>query len=193
MAFRQARIMRPGGATGGAAVGAAGPAARGGARRETAAGRGPAHGIYGTIVTASVMASAGDELTTPELIVSILVTLAVYWFADVYSEMLGHQLQQEHLPSWRDAGAGLAAAWPMVSASFIPLVVLGLASLTALSDSWAATAGLIAAIVMLAYYAWSAGRAARLHGARLAVVTGAAALLGVLMVVLKNVVLVQLH
>jgi hypothetical protein len=173
---------------------AGGPVARGGPEHgEHANQRGPAHGIYGTIVTASVLASAGDDLTTFELVVSILVTLIVYWVADVYSDLLGHQLQHEHLPSWRDVGTGLAAAWPMVSASFIPLVVLGLARLTSLSDSWAATASLIAAIVMLAFYAWSAGRASRLRGARLAAVTGAAAILGVLMVVLKNVVLVQLH
>jgi hypothetical protein len=155
--------------------------------------RRPADGIYGTIITASVLASAGDELAAPPLALSILITLAVYWLADVYSELLGGHFERGRLPSWPEARATLFAAWPMVSASFIPLVVLALARLSGLSDPRAATAGLVSAIVMLAIYAWAAGHAAQLRGLQLALITALAGLLGVLMVILKNVVLVQLH
>jgi hypothetical protein len=155
--------------------------------------RRPADGIYGTIIAASVLASAGDELAAGPLALSILITLAVYWLADVYSELLGGHFERGRLPSWPEARGTLFAAWPMVSASFIPLVVLGLARLSGLSDRSAASAALVSAIVMLAIYAWAAGHAARLRGLQLAFITALAALLGVLMVILKNVVLVQLH
>ena len=161
--------------------------------RAEPARRRPADGIYGTIITASVLASAGDQLAALPLALSVLITLAVYWLADVYSELVGGHFERERLPSWPEARAALFAAWPMVSASFIPLVVLGVGRLGGLSDASAASAALVTAIVMLAIYAWAAGHAARLRGLQLALITAIAALLGVLMVILKNVVLVHLH
>jgi hypothetical protein len=152
-----------------------------------------AGGIYGTIITASVLASAGDELATWPLATAVLITLAVYWIADVYAELLATQMARERLPTWTEARGTLAATWPMVSASFIPLLVLILAWLLGASSSAAATAALAVAIVMLTLCAWAACRAAGLRGARMLAVTAIAALLGLLMVVLKNVVLVQLH
>jgi hypothetical protein len=153
----------------------------------------PADGIYGTIITASVLASAGDELAAGPLAVSVLITIAVYWLVDVYSELLGGHFERGRLPSWAEVRTAMVIAWPMISASFIPLVVLGLARLSGLSNTNAATAALASALVMLVIYAWTAGHAAQLRGRRLAFVTSIAALLGILMIVLKNVVLVHLH
>jgi hypothetical protein len=152
-----------------------------------------ADGIYGTIITASVLASAGDELATWPLTISVLITLAVYWVADVYAQLLAGQLRQRRLPTWRDVRCALGATWPMVSASFSPLLVLIAAWLFGASSSAGATAALAVAIVILIGYALAACRAAKLRGAPMVLVTAIAAALGVLMIVLKNVVLVQLH
>jgi hypothetical protein len=57
----------------------------------------------------------------------------------------------------------------------------------------AADIALGAAILLLVGHARSAGRAAGLKGRRLTVTTCAAAALGVVLVVLKHVILVQLH
>jgi len=166
-----------------------------GGRGDSADARRPRHAdaIYGTIITASVLASAGDELGTWPLCVAVLITLAVYWVADVYAELLAGQLQQHQLPTWPRVRHALARAWPMVGASFSPLIVLILAWLAGGSAYAAATAALVEAMVILVVYAWSAARAADLHGVRMLLVTGSATALGVLMVVLKNVVLVHLH
>jgi hypothetical protein len=152
-----------------------------------------AAGIYGTIITAAILAAIGGHVHTLPLAVSILVTLLVYWLAEEYAELLGDQLEGGHLPTWADARAALAATWPMVSASYIPLASLVLASLAGASLSAAANAGLTAAVVLLMIYAWSAGRAARLKGRQLLLITAVAGALGVLMIVLKDVVLVHLH
>ncbi len=161
----------------------------------SARARGPrrAADIYGTIITAAILAAAGDHVGTLPLAVSIVVTLVVYWLAEEYAELLGEQLEGGRLPTWPDIRAALAATWPMVSASYIPLLALVLARLLGASPPDAANAALVTAIVLLMICAWSAGRAARLRGRQLFVITSIAGALGLLMILLKDVVLIHLH
>ena len=71
-------------------------------------GRRRAAGIYGAIVTAAILDAAGGHLPTAVLVVSVVVTLLVYWLAEEYAEVLGEQA----------AGAGCRAGhasgrrWP---------------------------------------------------------------------------------
>ena len=46
-----------------------------------------ASGIYGTIITAAVIAAGGNVLSTAELEVTVLVTLLVYWVAEQYAHL----------------------------------------------------------------------------------------------------------
>ncbi|HEY6425257.1 MAG TPA: hypothetical protein VIY28_18855 [Pseudonocardiaceae bacterium] len=163
-----------------------GPSARAPGPRRAAA-------IYGTIITAAVLAAAGNQVPTLPLAVSILVTLLVYWLAEEYAELLGEQLEGGRLPTWADVRTALVATWPMVSASYIPLLSLVLAHLLGASPPAAANVALVTAIVLLTIYAWSAGRAAHLRGRQLLVITSIAAGLGLLMILLKDVVLIHLH
>ena len=155
-------------------------------------GRQRAVGIYGTIVTAAILSSAGDRLSVPDLVVSIVVTLSVYWVAEEYAEILGEQLASGHLPTWPYVRAALAATWPMITASFVPLLFLVAAWLLGAAGPAAANAGLGAAVVELMLYGWSAGGAASLRGKQRCAVTSAAAALGLAMIVLKDVVLIHL-
>jgi hypothetical protein len=152
--------------------------------------RGP--GIYGTIITAAVLAVAGPSESGTDLAVSVLVTLLVYWVAEQYSDLLG-DLHGGHLPSWRSVGSALRGSWGMVSASFFPLGALLFAELLGASTTIAANVGLAMAVLLLMVYAWQAGHAARLTGWRLTIVTSLAAVLGLLMVVLKDVVILSMH
>lgn len=161
------------------------PAARRGRRR--------AAGSYGVIVTAAILTAAGSQLSTAALTVAVVVTLLVYWVAEEYAELLGEHVTSGKMPGRRQIRAELATTWPMVSASFGPLVVALLARLAGASTVTAANAGLTAAIVLLVWHAWSAGRAAQLRGWSLVALTSVGALLGVVMIVLKNLVLVHLH
>jgi hypothetical protein len=161
-------------------------AARSGGRRRAA-------GIYGTIITAAVIAATGVQLTTLALVISVLVTLLVYWVAEEYAELLGEQLEAGRLPTWLEIRTALAATWPMVSASYAPLLALVLARWLGASPSAAANVGLVVAVMLMILYGWSAGRAAQLDGKRLFVITSVAAALGLMMIVLKDVVLIHLH
>ncbi len=152
-----------------------------------------AAGIYGAIITAAILAAAGAKLPTRALSVSVVVTLLVYWIAEEYAELLGEQVEGGHLPTWPYIRGALAATWPMVSASYLPLLALVLARLAGASAAAAANAGLIVAIVLLTVHGWAAGRASHLHGRQLLATTSIAAALGLIMIALKDLVLVHLH
>jgi hypothetical protein len=56
---------------------------------KTDRGRRRAAGIYGAVVTAAVIAAAGEQVRTRALVVTVIVTLLVYWIAEQYAELLG--------------------------------------------------------------------------------------------------------
>lgn len=150
-----------------------------------------AAGIYGLIVTAAVLASAGGHLRTAALVLAVFVTLLVYWLAEEYARV-GEHASAGHLPSWRSVRSSLAVKWPMVSASYVPLLVLVVVRLIGASPPNAAYVALGVTVVMLTFYGWSAGRAVGLHGMSLLLMTAAASALGLLMILLK-IVIAHLH
>ena len=160
---------------------------------DPSSGRRRAAGIYGAIITASIMTAVGGSLPTLTLALSVLVTLVVYWLAEEYAEVLGRQATGGHVPTWAYIRARLADSWPIVSASFLPLAVLVVARLAGASAFVAANFGVGAAIILLIAHGWAAGRAAELKGWQLTVSTSIAAALGLVMVALKNLVLLHLH
>ena len=165
-------------------------------QREPAArnlGQRRAAGIYGAIVTAAILDTVGGHVSTAALAVSVVVTLLVYWLAEEYAEVLGDQVEGGRLPSRASIREALAATWPMVSASFAPLVALVLARLAGADDLAAANAGLVVAVLLLTFHGWLAGRAAQLRGWQLFFATSFAAALGLVMVLLKDLVLTHLH
>jgi hypothetical protein len=157
------------------------------------AGRRRAAGIYGIIITAAVLASAGKALSTPALAVAVFVTLLVYWAAEQYAELLGERAEHGHLPTWPRIRAGLGDTWTMVTACYVPVLALIAGRLLGASASMAANIALAVAVVLLIIHGWAAGRAAELRGIHLVVVTLIAGGLGAMMIVLKNFVLVVLH
>lgn len=156
-------------------------------------GRRRAAGIYGAIITAAILDTAGGKLPTAALVVSVVVTLLVYWLAEEYAEVLGEQAAGGRLPGWAYIRGALAATWPMVSASYLPLLALVLARLAGASALVAANVGLAAAIILLTIHGWLAGRSARLRSWQLLAATSVAAALGLVMIVLKDLVLIHLH
>ena len=156
-------------------------------------GRRRAAGIYGAIITAAILDAAGGHLPTAALVISVVVTLLVYWLAEEYAEVLGEQVEGGHLPSRASIWAALTATWPMVTASYLPLLALVLARLTGASALTAANVGIAAAIVLLTVHGWLAGRAAQLRSWQLVFATSIAAALGLVMIALKDLVLVHLH
>jgi hypothetical protein len=156
-------------------------------------GRRRAAGIYGAIITAAILDVAGGHVSTTALVISVVVTLLVYWIAEEYAEILGEQAAGGHLPSGTSIKRALGSTWPMVTASYIPLLAVVLATAAGASALTAANVGLLVAIVQLMVHGWMAGRAAQLQGWKLLWATSIAAGLGVVMILLKDLVLIHLH
>src|SRR5215472_14309515 len=154
-----------------------GPAAENTGRRRAA-------GIYGAIITAAILVTVGGHAST---------TLLVYWIAEEYAEVLGEHTAGGQLPSRASIQGALAATWPMVTASYLPLLAAVLATLAGASALTAANAGLVVAVVLLTVHGWLAGRAAQLQSWKLLVATSIAAGLGLVMILLKDLVLTHLH
>jgi len=156
-------------------------------------GRERAAGIYGAIITAAILAASGSEQSTRALVTAVVVTLLVYWVAEEYAEVLGEQAEGGHLPTCASIRAMLASTWPMVTASFLPLLAVVIARVLGASALTASNIGLGLAIALLMIHGWSAGRAAQLRGAQLLLSTSVALALGIVMILLKDVVLLHLH
>jgi hypothetical protein len=139
------------------------------------------------------MTAGGVGLATIPLALSVLVTLVVYWLAEQYAELLSEPDRLGHLPRWAHVRASLGDSWPMVTSSFAPLAVLILARLAGASAADAANAGVAVALGLLTLHGWAAARAAQLHRWQLAGATAIAAALGVILVLLKNLVISNLH
>lgn len=152
-----------------------------------------ASGIYGAIITAAILAALGDAFSTDALVVAVIVTLVVYWLAEEYAHLLAEQTEDGHLPTWPHVTDELGATWPMVAASFLPLLALVLTRVFGGSQSVSVNVALTVAVVLILFYAWTAGRAAKLRGAKLFVMIAVAAALGIAMIILKNLVLLHLH
>jgi hypothetical protein len=163
-----------------------GPAAENQGRRRAA-------GIYGAIITAAILDTAGGHVSTAALVVSVVVTLLVYWIAEEYAEVLGEQAAAGHLPNRASIQGALISTWPMVTASYLPLLAVVLAAVAGASTLTAANVGLVVAVVLLTVHGWLAGRAAQLRGRGLVLATSVAAGLGLVMILLKDLVLIHLH
>jgi hypothetical protein len=149
--------------------------------------------IYGTIVTASIMATSGGELPAAAETAAVLITLTVYWIAHEYADLLGSHIAGGQMPGWREIRDALTASWTMVSASYVPLLVLVAATVAGAAATDAASAGLAAAAIELVLYALAAGRAASLGRSPQILIAASAGVLGLAMIGLKVFVLTHLH
>jgi len=145
----------------------------------------PAAGIYGLIVAASVISVVGSEMRTLPLAVAMVVTLVVYWLAEEYAGLIEHA-SAGHPPTWAHIGAALKAKWPLVSASYVPLVTLLGARLLGATPATSAYIALIVIVVLLMAYGWRASASAGMRGLPKFGMTFLAGFLGVLMILLKS-------
>jgi hypothetical protein len=75
--------------------------------------------------------AAGGRLPVPSvkvaydaLVVAVVATLVVYCLAEEYADLLGEQVESGSVPTWNFIRGRLDATWPMVSASYLPLLAL---------------------------------------------------------------------
>lgn len=80
-----------------------------------------AHAIHGTVVGAAALTAASLHGSPGEVVVTVVVTLLVYWVAERYARVLSVAVDGPHrLDAAMEA---LRHSWPMVQTLLIALVV----------------------------------------------------------------------
>ncbi len=156
-------------------------------------GRQRSAAIYGTIITAAVLAAGGNALSTVALEATVFVTVTVYWLAEQYAVLLGEHTHSGQLPSKGEITSSMRASFPMVTSSLIPLLVLFIGRVCGLTAFHAAALAIFTTVVLLIYHGHAAGKEAGLTGPKLLLVTATAGLLGLIMIALKTLLQHQHH
>jgi hypothetical protein len=139
--------------------------------------------IYGLIVSSAVMAAVGPALPLLQLAITVLVTVLVYWVAEQYAAVLATRLDGREMTA-RHIRSSLRHGWPMVQASYAPLLVLSAAGLLGASRTVAVLSALIFTSALLFILGWLARRSGLSGpGQLLSAVIGGA--LGLVMIILK--------
>jgi hypothetical protein len=141
-------------------------------------------GIYGTIISASVLAAAHDDETIT-VGAGVFVTLLIYWLAERWSEVLGAHLRGEPF-DWAQARRTFLHGWPMVQASYGPLLVLLIARLSGASHEVAIDLALLTTILVLIGLGTLAGVRAGLSTVGVVASAIFNGFLGLLLILLKS-------
>jgi hypothetical protein len=140
--------------------------------------------IYGTIISASVLALADEEDDLLDTALALVITLVIYWLAERWSVLMARNLKGERI-TWSAVRGVFVSGWPMVQASYGPALVLVIAGLLGLGTLEAVDLALTATILMLA--GLGALGAQRAGLGRLGIVGSSVfvALLGIVLILLK--------
>ena len=139
--------------------------------------------VYGSVLAASVIVSAGEARSPVALAVLIVVSGFVFWIAHVYAATVA----SVH-GGWRVAAirTGMQHEWPVAAAAIPPaiaaLVCGWVPAISVANGSWAA---LIVAIAEQQLWGWAAVRRANLSGSILARTVALNLFMGFVIVALK--------
>lgn len=143
-------------------------------------------GIYGLVICSSTLAAAAVSGKESLVEASVFITVVVYWMAESYSRALALHGHRNAPLKWTDIREILGQGWPMVSASFLPLVTLVVMGAFGTLEPVAVNAALAVAVLLLLGAGWTASRSSGLRGWRLVVSAALSGGFGLAMVGLKN-------
>jgi hypothetical protein len=153
--------------------------------------RSPREAIYGTVVTAAVLATEGTTSgSLTEIITSVLITLIVYWLAHVYCELLAEHgngpSDSARRLGFRDVRRILANQGAIVIGGLVVLIVLVVVWLADHDVATAVNVALWFVIAELAAWGTLAAKRAGLSVVGRMIYGLVSALFGIAMVLLKT-------
>jgi hypothetical protein len=146
-----------------------------------------ANGIYGVIVGTAVMASVERGDTVGRLAVAVLVTLLVYWAAERYAHVMARRISLGRKHTRAELRRALSHGWELVTASFLPLLVLLGTHLLGADLSGSVLSALVCGTVLLGLSGWRVGREAHLGLVQRLLSAAFAGAIGIVMIVLKTI------
>jgi hypothetical protein len=144
-----------------------------------------ANGIYGVIVGTGVMA-ADSGSTVGRLAVAVLVTLIVYWAAERYAHVAARRIVLRRKLTRGELRREFSDGWEIVTASYLPVLVLVTSSLLGADLFGSVRNALIFSTVLLSFSGWRVGREADLPLVQHLVSMAVAGAFGVVMIVLQT-------
>ncbi|BEL03803.1 hypothetical protein Q0Z83_019940 [Actinoplanes sichuanensis] len=144
-----------------------------------------ASGIYGLIVGAAVLV-ASHAATAWRTTIAVVVTLTIYWLAERYARIVAERIHEGHRPTWHTVRHQLTSGWEMVTASILPLLVLGSVRLAGATQETAEIASLMCTTGLLCVAGWWIGAKGRLHPMERVVSTLTAGAFGAALILLKT-------
>ncbi|MFI5908499.1 hypothetical protein [Dactylosporangium sp. NPDC051541] len=143
-----------------------------------------AAGIYGLIVSGSVMA-ASHAHSAAGTALAVLVTLAVYWSAERYARLVAERIHDGRRPDRAAVRRQLSGGWEIVTASVLPLVVLVALDLFGVGQFRAVLVALASSTVLLGLAGWEIGHRGGLSTAERIMSAVVAGSFGVALIALK--------
>jgi hypothetical protein len=142
--------------------------------------------IYGTMTVGALLAAESAEYETYlKTVISVLITLVIYWLAHSYAEFASERLKEREPLRLGVLGRIMVSQVPILFGAAIPLVaVLALWAANA-SLSTAVTAAVWTSAVVVMLIEVMAGIRAKRTGRELALQTLFGGLLGLLIIVLR--------
>ena len=121
--------------------------------------------VYGSLLAASVVATAGTLGSYPglKLIVLLLVTGLVFWVTHVYAHLSGERLVGQPW-SWHETRRVAVHEWAIVEAAVLPAAAVALAAVAGLDEATAAWLAIGVAVAQ--QVAWACLGAARAGATR---------------------------
>jgi hypothetical protein len=120
-----------------------------------------ANGIYGVIVGTGVMA-ADNGNTVGRLAVAVLTTLVVYWAAERYAHVAARRIVLRRKLTRAELRREFSDGWEIVTASYLPVLVLVTSSLLGADLFGSVRNALIFSTALLSLSGWRVGREADL-------------------------------
>ena len=149
--------------------------------------RSSAGGIYGTLLTASVVAAEGSAGATESPIVgAVVVSLVVFWLAHVYAELMSRHVETRRSISLGDVRHAARDELPILEAGLLPVFALIAVRAAGASVQAAVVAALACSIVELLVIGIVVARHSGFRGWQLLFYGVACGLLGVGLLVLES-------
>jgi hypothetical protein len=111
-------------------------------------------GVYGLVISGSVMAAAGELGSIFDETISVVVTVFAYWFAEAYSQVLGGRIVPGQPMRFADVTRRAARHRAMVETAFVPLVVVLIAYAFGAARTTAVDIGLAVTTLLLTAIGW---------------------------------------
>jgi hypothetical protein len=148
--------------------------------------RNPEGAVYGIITIGALLAAeSGLHDSYPDTVASLLIAVALYWFAHSYADVLGLRLSKQRVISWSELRQTFVQDWAIVRGASAPLLALLVAWALGASQETAVAAGTWTAVVGLIAFELAAGIRSRAKPVELTLEVLAGATMGLAILALR--------